>query len=649
MAAETILGRLDWSDVARRVQLQQRRRERDTPTVSMYRWWARRSHALVGSLIDAGSDGATITVADPFSGGGTVAIEAARRNHRIYAQDLHPWAAYGLATTLDDVSPRALSAAAVELLKGLQPLRASLYGTTCPEHGTAEITHFFWVRAVSCPGCNSRVFLYPYPLVSLASRSKDEQRSFFGCRSCGAVTEVAAKDEPGACGTCSAALASADESLLRGRRATCDSCDTEFGVFSGRGRHAWRMVLVRRSCNADGRRVEHLSLPTRKERALGRGPRPAHIPDAIGAQIAPGIETGFLRRAGFRRWSDLYPNRQLAVLLEAARLARAGTNSAVVNRLLLAICGTSEMAGFASRWDRYYPKAFEVTANHRYSSVGFACEVNLLTEHGRGTLPRRVAASVRAAKWLNVGARRRRAHEPLTSSSRRRKVVSARLVVAGSSDRQLCPTGSVDLVVTDPPYFDDVQYAELASLYLAWARATGLVPDAVGLDLRSEAVPNSVAGRSTADYEQILTAVFAETARTLAPNGRLILTFHNSDVRAWEALAKALAASNLTIKALATTPSENATDHAKRGRQSFSKDLVIECVRGPVRGQPMIVSDSRDHEDKELLAAGMAMAAFPTGGLASLRLAFIEGASSRETRFIRDGWGFSSVGGTVGP
>ena len=30
---------------------------------------------------------------------------------------------------------------------------------------------------------------------------------------------------------------------------------------------------------------------------------------------------------------------------------------------------------------------------------------------------------------------------------------------------------SIDLVLTDPPYFDDVQYAELASLFLAWAQA----------------------------------------------------------------------------------------------------------------------------------------------------------------------------------
>ena len=143
LGAETILGRLDWSDIAGRVEAQQRRRERDTPTVSMYRWWARRSHALVGALIDAGSDGRSMTVADPFSGGGTVAIEAARRGHRVYAQDLHPWAAYGLATTLDDVSPIALGRASAALLTALQSVRRNCTGPSARITGPPSLRTSF--------------------------------------------------------------------------------------------------------------------------------------------------------------------------------------------------------------------------------------------------------------------------------------------------------------------------------------------------------------------------------------------------------------------------------------------------------------------------------------------------------------------------
>ena len=56
-------------------------REKHSPVISAFRWWARRQHAVVGALIEAaedelGRDG--FLGADPFSGGGTVAIEAAR-------------------------------------------------------------------------------------------------------------------------------------------------------------------------------------------------------------------------------------------------------------------------------------------------------------------------------------------------------------------------------------------------------------------------------------------------------------------------------------------------------------------------------------------------------------------------------------------
>jgi adenine-specific DNA methylase len=47
----------------------------------------------MGAVLDAAAEryGTDLVVADPFSGGGTVALEAARRSIKTYAQDVHPW------------------------------------------------------------------------------------------------------------------------------------------------------------------------------------------------------------------------------------------------------------------------------------------------------------------------------------------------------------------------------------------------------------------------------------------------------------------------------------------------------------------------------------------------------------------------------
>jgi len=89
-----LMDRVDWRGLERLVVRQQRNRSAHAPVISLYRWWARRPHCFAGALLDAAKKQFRrdrFLVADPFSGGGTVAFEAARRGLPIYAQDLYPW------------------------------------------------------------------------------------------------------------------------------------------------------------------------------------------------------------------------------------------------------------------------------------------------------------------------------------------------------------------------------------------------------------------------------------------------------------------------------------------------------------------------------------------------------------------------------
>ena len=99
---QSLLSRVKWRRLGRIAQRELHNREVHAPVVSAYRWWARRPHSVMGAILDAAVDkyGDHLTVADPFSGGGTVTFEAARRGLRAYAQDLYPWPARGLATAL---------------------------------------------------------------------------------------------------------------------------------------------------------------------------------------------------------------------------------------------------------------------------------------------------------------------------------------------------------------------------------------------------------------------------------------------------------------------------------------------------------------------------------------------------------------------
>jgi putative DNA methylase len=101
-------------------------------------------------------------------------------------------------------------------------------------------------------------------------------------------------------------------------------------------------------------------------------------------------------------------------------------------------------------------------------------------------------------------------------------------------------------------------------------------------------------------------------SRTLARNGRLVLTFHNKDLKAWEALTAALIRANFMIIALATVSAENPADHCKRGKETFLSDLVIECrPRLTTRRRlqrPKLFGRVNTLERKNLVAIGLAVA-----------------------------------------
>ena len=616
-----IVDQIEWSDVDHVVEVQQRNRETHSPAVSLFRWWARRPHAVAGAILDAASaefGKNSFLVADPFSGGGTVAFEAARRGHTVYAQDLYPWPSLGLATALTRADAKKLARASEELLEKLEPYRR-LYQWTEGEKST-ELTHVVRVRVAPCPHCATAIYLFRDPFVSRASRKEKERHSFFGCGACGEVSLRKADTKRFKCDSCGH-YSTVPVSKICNPRPTvaCPHCQEESELSSLlNGPPVWQPVLV-----------QDRQVPSPKKagpilRAVRKGD---HTDDAVPipeenvlrVPIPEGVETRHLLRNGFRCWGDLYPHRQAQTLLAAIREVGAlDFPASVKDRLRFAVLGACEMAGYLCRWARTHPKSFEAIANHHYSRSTVVTETNLLSPMGRGTLPRRFAAAEKGLLWLQEKSMPTRT-AIATTEGNRRKLTRGALVATGSSVRQLLQDGSARLVLTDPPYHDDLQYGELARLFHAWLAIAANAPTPAEGD---EAVPNVIRGTNTKRYEEIVKECLTESHRTLARDGRLVLTFHNHDLAAWNSLRNALSGSGFAVVGLATVSAENSADHSKRNKKSFLCDLVIECVPRPARGHvgavPLAVRGRNDTDQRRnLLAVGLALAETVNGRLDS--------------------------------
>lgn len=612
-----ILGGINWRDVHSRIVSETKNREVHQPLVSLYRWWARRPHYLIGSIIDAA--GATLSkrslIVDPFSGGGTVAIESSQRGYRVYTQDVNPWAAWGLKVSLTPVDPDELEAACTALLATLRKSFGDQYRST----DGATVAHTFRVRRPHCAECQLHTWLFPYTLLTRASRSLLEPDAYFGCPGCGCVSRHSANAKYIRCSDCG-------RSLRTVVRAACAHCRA--GFTPSKLRNApWIPVLGQQVREVpDGRVIEFIPGTS----AVATASLSLKLPPSLAAAIPLGLETNKLRSFGFTTWESLYPRRQLQVLLaSAATIETFPVSENVRDRLQLAVAGAIEMPGHLCRWDRHHPKVFEALSNHRYSFDGLAVEPNPLSPVGRGSIARRLHASVVAARsWAKATNQNRTITYRRTDDTVAPPPQSDTVVVQGSSERLLLPDSSTKLVVTDPPYYDSVQYGELASLFLAWTAPFGIAARSGRLRISGEAVPNRLRRTGVVAYQAKLTSVFKECHRVLTSDGRLILTYHSSDLRAWWALATSLKEAGFRIISLAVAQTENATDHAKRGKQSFVHDLLLECAYGTEVGPVELLTKPRSAAERELLYVGCAMAALKSNDYVVFRKSFL-GLSGR--------------------
>lgn len=125
---------------------------------------------------------------------------------------------------------------------------------------------------------------------------------------------------------------------------------------------------------------------------------------------------------------------------------------------------------------------------------------------------------------------------------------------------------TIDAVVVDPPYSDNVQYSELADFFYVWLKRTQghRHPDwfstllcendqeAVKNDARHRAAAGSAKGAkqaAQAHYERLMLDVFRECHRVLRPDGVLTVMFTHKKQEAWEALFTGLIVAGFTITA----------------------------------------------------------------------------------------------------
>ena len=155
---------------------------------------------------------------------------------------------------------------------------------------------------------------------------------------------------------------------------------------------------------------------------------------------------------------------------------------------------------------------------------------------------------------------------------------------------------SIDVVITDPPYYDMVEYADGSDFFHVWLKRalSEIEPDLFGpeaqqpdglQDKNQEIIvrrvhePNRVR-HDTEFYETMLAKSFAEARRVLRPDGHLVVVFGHSDPDAWRRLLGALQTAGFVV----TSAWPSRTETGPNSVASIKVTITIGCrVASPQR------------------------------------------------------------------
>ena len=133
---------------------------------------------------------------------------------------------------------------------------------------------------------------------------------------------------------------------------------------------------------------------------------------------------------------------------------------------------------------------------------------------------------------------------------------------------------SVDLVVTDPPYYDNVQYSDLAAFFRVWLAR--LAPSEE--DWTYEHADSAVAHKANDDdtnFMQVLGGIFKECKRVLKKTGRMVFTFHHWDPNAWAELTIALHEAGFRLRNAYVVFSENPVSVHINNLNAIKHDCIL--------------------------------------------------------------------------
>jgi putative DNA methylase len=547
-------------------------------------------------LVKAAHPDETPVVVDPFAGGGAIPLEAMRVGCDAIASDLNPVACLINRVMIEDI-PRHGLALGAELRRVGDGIRTELVRDLAAFYPDAadgaKPVAYIWARTVRCesPNCGAEIPLVrSFWLSRKAGRKRALQYSIV-CPPGGppqvelcVFEPTGEKDVPpgtvnngkATCPACHTVLAGARvQSQLREQRGGACGARLLAVVVAG---HGQRGRDYRRPSSGDIRAL----ISARRE--LHGLTKEGELPGRPLEQLSPVRPSPNARgvsaptRYGASTFGDLFTDRQLLALLTLAKAISSSDTQPSVRRLLaMALDKVSMQCSAHCRWKATGESLMDMFGRHALSMVWDFAESNPLgtSTGGWETATESLAATVDSlARVFNMSGQ----------------------VLQGDACEAPWPDESVNVWFTDPPYYDNIPYADLSDFFFVWLKRTlsGEVVAEGSDDWGKALTPKEkeavwdlshvVSGRPKGPefFEQAISRACKEGRRILTPDGIGGVVFAHKTTEGWEALLAGIVGAGWLITASWPIATEMTTRVSARDSASLATSVHLVCRPRPL-------------------------------------------------------------------
>ena len=363
---------------------------------------------------------------------------------------------------------------------------------------------------------------------------------------------------------------------------------------------AGRLGTVMTAVVVGGPRGKEYRLPTEHEHAAAEVTEErlqavfADIPYGLPEEPTPKAGSGASRAFsvdgyGFDKWRRLFTNRQLLALGEFTRALRCLPQEVTDyppawRESIVAMCAPiiSRMADRGSTlatWTNDYEQIRNTFARFALPITWDFSEYAPLSDTTGGFL--------QSVDWVFKVCRH------LQSSV---QAACSGTSVLGSATS--CEVADIDVVVTDPPYYDAIPYSDLMDFFHVWLRRSlsglsGEIDSAFSDHLGPKWDHESNDGeliddasrfdgdkeRSKWNYEDGMARAFRSCHAALRPEGRLVVVFANKQPDAWETLVGALIRAGFVVDGSWPIQTERENRNRAHSSAALSSSVWIVCKK----------------------------------------------------------------------